>query len=80
MATPQEQRFGDVTVSASDDHVATVTIRRPPDNYFDQPLIASIADAYEAIDADPGCRAILLQAEGKHFCAGAQFGGGSSAS
>ncbi|MCU1502320.1 MAG: short chain 3-hydroxyacyl-CoA dehydrogenase / enoyl-CoA hydratase [Ilumatobacteraceae bacterium] len=75
MPFDQEQRFGDVTVSAGDDHVATVTIRRPPDNYFDQALIASLGDAYEAIDADPGSRAILLCAEGKHFCAGAQFGG-----
>ena len=75
MSFAQEQRFGDVTVQSDGDFVATVTIRRPPDNYFDQALIASIGDAYEAIDADPACRVILLQAEGKHFCAGAQFGG-----
>ena len=75
MSFAQEQRFGDLTVQADDQYVASVTIHRPPDNYFDQALIASLADAYEAIDADPGCRVILLQAEGKHFCAGAQFGG-----
>ncbi len=66
-------RYGDVSVAFADDFVTTVTIHRPPDNYFDQALIASIADAYEALDADPRCRAIVLAAEGKHFCAGANF-------
>jgi 2-(1,2-epoxy-1,2-dihydrophenyl)acetyl-CoA isomerase len=66
-------RYGDVSVAFADDFVSTVTIHRPPDNYFDQALIASIADAYEALDADPRCRAIVLAAEGKHFCAGANF-------
>lgn len=66
-------RYGDVSVEFADDFVTTVTIHRPPDNYFDQALIASIADAFEDLDADPRCRAIVLAAEGKHFCAGANF-------
>lgn len=74
-------RFGDVTVDVGDDHVATVTIERPPDNYFDRDLIASLADAYEALDRDPRCRAIVLRAEGRNFCAGARLGqrGGAGA-
>jgi 2-(1,2-epoxy-1,2-dihydrophenyl)acetyl-CoA isomerase len=68
-------RFGDVVIEIGDDFVATVTIDRPPDNYFDVTLIGSLADAYESLDDDPGCRAILLRANGKHFCAGAKFGG-----
>ncbi len=59
------------------DHVATVEIRRPPHNFFDFELIRQIADTYEALDDDPGCRAILLCSEGKNFCAGANFGDGS---
>ena len=59
------------------DHVATVEIRRPPHNFFDFHLIRQIADTYEALDADPDCRAILLCSEGKNFCAGANFGDGS---
>ena len=59
------------------DFVATVEIRRPPHNFFDFHLIRQIADAYEALDADPACRAILLCAEGRNFCAGANFGDGS---
>jgi 2-(1,2-epoxy-1,2-dihydrophenyl)acetyl-CoA isomerase len=69
-----DQQYGDVTVTLGDDFVATVELRRPPDNYFDRTLIRSLADAYQALDADPRCRAIVLCAEGKHFCAGANLG------
>src|SRR5947199_5921150 len=48
-------------------------MRRPPHNFFDSALIAEIADAFERLDADPGCRAIVLAAEGRSFCAGADF-------
>ena len=53
--------------------VGTVEIRRPPHNYFDNALIARIGEAFEAFDRDPGCRAIVLAAQGKAFCAGADF-------
>ena len=56
-----------------EDHVATVEIRRPPNNFFDYELIHAIANAYERLDADPECRAIVLCSEGRHFCAGADF-------
>jgi enoyl-CoA hydratase/carnithine racemase len=69
MAT--QTTFGDVTVDVGSDLVATVEIHRPPDNFFDRDLIASLADAYETLDANPECRAIVLCSEGKHFCAGA---------
>ena len=62
--------FGDVGVER-EGHIATVTLRRPPENYFDAPLIASLADAYEHLDADGETRAIVLTGEGRHFCAGA---------
>jgi 2-(1,2-epoxy-1,2-dihydrophenyl)acetyl-CoA isomerase len=68
----------DVTVAVDDEHVATVELHRPPANYFDAALIRQLGDAYEAIDADPSCRAIVLCSEGKHFCAGANFGAASS--
>lgn len=59
-----------------DTGVATVTIRRPPFNYFDVALINAIADAFTDLDALPECRALVLAAEGKAFCAGADFGSG----
>lgn len=56
-----------------DKHVAIVEIRRPPHNFFDAPLIAGLASAFEALEADANCRAIVLCAEGSAFCAGANF-------
>jgi enoyl-CoA hydratase/carnithine racemase len=54
-------------------HVGQIEIQRPPHNYFDNALINGIADALEALDRDPGCRAVVLCAQGKSFCAGADF-------
>ncbi len=65
-----------VTWTAGPDHVATVQLRRPPNNFFSLDLIDGVADALFAIDDDPDCRAVVLCAEGKHFCAGADFGPG----
>ncbi|MBW2286858.1 MAG: enoyl-CoA hydratase/isomerase family protein [Deltaproteobacteria bacterium] len=71
------QRFGDVGVDVGGDFVATVEIHRPPHNYFDAELIRDLAAAFEALDEDAHCRAIVLCSEGKNFCAGAQIGGGA---
>ena len=65
--------FGDVEVTLGSGFVALAEIRRPPNNFFDRPLIASLADAFEGLDAEDGCRAIVLASEGRHFCAGANF-------
>jgi len=54
-------------------HVGIAEICRAPNNYFDMALIAGLAEAFEQFDADPAVRAILLCAEGKNFCAGANF-------
>jgi len=70
--------YGDVAVEVGDARVATVEIRRAPANFFDTALITSLADAFEALDADPDCRAIVLCSDGKHFCAGANFAGGGA--
>jgi len=59
------------------DAVATVEIRRPPHNFFDLALIRQLADAFEALDRNPECRAIVLAAQGKSFCAGANLGDGT---
>jgi 2-(1,2-epoxy-1,2-dihydrophenyl)acetyl-CoA isomerase len=67
------REFGDVTAAVGDDHVAVTEIRRPPDNFFDAGLIASLADAYEWLETVTGARAVVLCSAGKHFCAGADF-------
>jgi enoyl-CoA hydratase/carnithine racemase len=65
----------DLEIEVGDDHVATVEFSRPPHNHFDVDLIGSLAEAYERLDEDEGCRAIVLCSAGRHFCAGADFGG-----
>src|SRR5947209_16545872 len=55
-------------------HVATIEVRRGPNNFIDTDMVAEIADALELSDRTPDVRAIVLCAEGKHFCAGADFG------
>src|SRR4030088_418763 len=56
-----------------DGMVATGEIRRPPHNFFDSLLIAEIGEAFERLEADPDCRTIVLAAESRSFCAGADF-------
>ena len=53
--------------------VGIVEITRPPHNFFDNSLINQIADAFEAFDRDNNIRAYVLCAQGKSFCAGADF-------
>ena len=54
-------------------HVGLIEIRRPPLNFFDISLINQIADALEGFDRDIEIRASVLAAQGKAFCAGANF-------
>jgi enoyl-CoA hydratase/carnithine racemase len=69
--------FKDIAVEKTG-HVASIEIRRPPNNFFDIALIQDIAGALEALDEDVDCRAVVLAAQGKAFCAGANFGDGSA--
>jgi enoyl-CoA hydratase/carnithine racemase len=54
-------------------HVATVELRRPPNNFLDVELIGELAGVLEALDRDHEVRAVVLAAAGKHFCAGANL-------
>jgi 2-(1,2-epoxy-1,2-dihydrophenyl)acetyl-CoA isomerase len=65
--------FGDVTVSLDDAHVAEVEMHRPPANYFDATLLSGIVEAVRWAEGQGG-RAVVLCSEGRHFCAGLDFG------
>lgn len=69
-------KFTDIGVETQG-HVGIVEIRRAPHNFFDMSLIKQIADAFEGFDKDTNIRAGVLCADGKSFCAGANFGDGS---
>lgn len=74
-----EPKYGEVSVTL-DRNVATLEIHRPPHNFFDFKLIQNLADAFEALDQQPECRALMLCSEGKSFCAGANFANRDAAS
>lgn len=72
-----KDRYGDVAASLKD-NVAQLIIQRPPNNFFDHQLIKDLAEAFETLDREKDCRAIVLGSEGKAFCAGANFTSGPS--
>jgi enoyl-CoA hydratase/carnithine racemase len=55
-------------------NIATIEVRRGPNNFIDTDMVAEIADALDIYDHTLDVRAIVLCSEGKHFCAGADFG------
>lgn len=66
--------MSDVTIERHGEFVAEVRLCRPPNNFFDTTLLTAVADAYEDLASSEWCRAIVLGSEGKHFCAGLDFG------
>jgi enoyl-CoA hydratase/carnithine racemase len=65
--------YGEHVSTAADGHVAVVTIDRPPTNFVSVELIEHLAEALEAADGSDAVRCVVLQAEGKAFCAGADL-------
>ena len=66
-------KYGDIEVER-DGFIAQIEIQRPPNNFFDVELINDMAGALDELDADADVRAYVLCSQGKHFCAGANFG------
>ncbi len=56
-------------------HVVVVEMQTPPHNFLTPALVESIAAVLESYDDDPDIRAAVLCAQGRSFCAGANFGG-----
>jgi enoyl-CoA hydratase/carnithine racemase len=65
--------FGENVSLAVDGYVAVLTIDRAPHNHVSVELMRDLADALEAIDGERELRAVVLQAAGKNFCAGADL-------
>lgn len=66
-------QFGVVSVEVDQNHVAVVEIQSPPHNFFSLSMLGSLADAFEAVEADPDARCIVLASQGKNFCGGASL-------
>ncbi|WP_037161841.1 enoyl-CoA hydratase/isomerase family protein [Rhodococcoides fascians] len=56
-------------------HVGIVEIRRGPHNFFDEKSLKELTDALVGFDVEPTVRVVVLCAEGKSFCAGADLRG-----
>jgi len=54
-------------------HVGIVEMRDPPHNFLSVEQVQEVADALESFDADVNVRSAVLCAEGRSFCAGANF-------
>jgi len=70
-----------VTLSFSDQGVATAIISNPPLNIYDLDMRDGLIEAISAVRDNPDVRAFLLRSEGEHFSAGAdltEFGSASS--
>ena len=65
--------WGENVTAAMVGHVAVVTFDRPANNHVSVEMMSDLADCMEAVDAGRQARAIVLQAAGKNFCAGADF-------
>ncbi|MBV9510295.1 MAG: enoyl-CoA hydratase/isomerase family protein [Caulobacteraceae bacterium] len=65
-------RYGDAALSL-DGHVAVLEFSRPPNNHVSVELLKDLADAFDHLDAETQCRAIVLASAGKVFCAGADL-------
>lgn len=68
--TDEEAASPDVSVEERGE-VAVVTLRRPPHNLLTEPALRRLADAVHSLGGTT--RAAVLAAEGRSFCAGADF-------
>jgi len=76
VSEPASSASGIVDVQVHD-HVGLVEMRRPPHNFLSPALVEAVADALEALARDMDVRCAVLAAEGRSFCAGADFSGGA---
>lgn len=62
-------------VAVAPGRVTLITLRRPEQrNALNTAMLDALQDALAAASADEHARCIVLQGEGDHFCAGADFG------
>jgi methylglutaconyl-CoA hydratase len=68
--TTSEQ--GNIAISIQD-KIATVTFSHPASNSFPSELLQKLTSELNAISANSNVNVVILQSEGKTFCAGASF-------
>ena len=58
---------------AVEDGIAVLTLARPPVNALGRRLVEDLNDAVAALGKDDSLRALVVAAEGRAFCAGADL-------
>jgi len=72
LATNNPSSYQYLTVDGED--IVRVTLNRPEvRNAFNEGLIAELQDIFTRLGSDESCRVIVVQANGKSFCAGADL-------
>ncbi|MGD9958286.1 enoyl-CoA hydratase/isomerase family protein [Nocardioides sp.] len=65
-----------VLVEKTTPQVTTVRLNRPDAlNALNHPMVRELVEALEDIEADPGCRVVILTGAGRGFCAGLDLRG-----
>jgi enoyl-CoA hydratase/carnithine racemase len=59
-------------------NVGLIELQEPPHNFLQVAQVKAVADALEDFEAQPTIGSVVLAAQGRSFCAGANFGGSSS--
>ena len=62
-----------VTLDIDDTSIATIRLNRPPMNRLTPALVAAFSDRLHEVRRMAGVRALIIAAEGKHFCVGADL-------
>jgi enoyl-CoA hydratase/carnithine racemase len=63
--------FKDIIYTKDADGIATITLNRPEHNYIGGNLTVEWAQAVDDAEADPNVRVLVVTANGRHFCSGA---------
>jgi len=56
-----------------DEGIAVLTLARPPVNALGRQLVEELGEVLKALEADDSLRSLIVAAEGKAFCAGADL-------
>lgn len=70
---PWTQMGPHAKLRVGDDGVAEVLLDRPPLNIYDLAMRDGLIQAFTAVRDHPGCRVLVLRAQGRHFSAGADL-------
>jgi methylglutaconyl-CoA hydratase len=68
------QTIENVTVTTGERGITSIVLNRPErSNALSSPMIVGLMKLFEELSAESNCRVVLIRANGKHFCTGADL-------